>query len=136
MNVFDVSDTGSAGALRAVYQSLTNELAITLETPIPILTAIDPASVTVGSPGFSLTLTGAGFVRVARIVWGEVEQTTTWVSRTRLIATIPAAGVSVSGTIAVRVYAPAPGGGLSNPLTFTVLDRRRYFLPVVRRGAS
>lgn len=129
-------DTGNAGALQVVYGSLVAGAPITLENPVPVITAIEPASVTVGSPGFSLTLAGAGFVRVARVVWDGVQQTTTWVSRTRLIATIPAAGVSVSGTIAVRVYTPAPGGGLSNPLTFTVLDRRRCFLPVVRRGPA
>jgi len=45
----------------------------------------------------------------------------TAVSPNRLTAVIPAADVASAGTAQVRVFNPAPGGGTSNVLTFTVV---------------
>jgi YVTN family beta-propeller protein len=45
---------------------------------------------------------------------------TTFVNSKQLTAAIPAASIASTGTLAVTVINPAPGGGTSNPLSFTV----------------
>jgi hypothetical protein len=42
------------------------------------------------------------------------------VGKTSLQATIPASDISQAGTAQVTVSNPAPGGGTSNALTFTI----------------
>jgi len=44
------------------------------------------------------------------------------VSATQLTAAIPASDIAVAGTATVTVVTGAPGGGTSNPQTFTVLN--------------
>ncbi len=46
--------------------------------------------------------------------------TTTFVNSTQLTAAIPASSIASTGTLAVTVTNPAPGGGTSNPTNFTV----------------
>ena len=47
--------------------------------------------------------------------------TTTFASATQLTAVIPAAQLSVMGSLSVTVTNPAPGGGVSNSATLTVV---------------
>src|SRR6185295_629608 len=49
-------------------------------------------------------------------------RTTTFVSSTQLTAAIPASDIATVGTANVTVVNPAPGGGTSNALTFTILS--------------
>src|SRR6185295_10089018 len=49
-------------------------------------------------------------------------RTTTFVSSTQLTAAIPASDIANVGTASVTVVNPAPGGGTSNALTFTILS--------------
>ena len=52
--------------------------------------------------------------------WNGSARPTTFVSATVLQATIGASDIAAAGTIAVTVVNPAPGGGTSNAVTFTV----------------
>jgi len=52
--------------------------------------------------------------------WNGSDRTTTFVSPTRLTASITAADIATAGTASVTVFNPAPGGGISNALTFTI----------------
>ena len=48
------------------------------------------------------------------------DRTTTFVSSTRITATIPAADIATAGTASVTVYTPAPGGGTSSAQTLLI----------------
>ena len=50
-----------------------------------------------------------------------MDRTTTWVNTTQLKVTLLASDFSVVGTRQVTVFSPAPGGGLSNAVTFEVV---------------
>ena len=124
----DVVATGTA-AVTVVNATpgggTSNAQTFTIATPpnpIPILTALSPTSTTAGSGGFTLTLTGTGFISTSQVQWNGGNRTTTFVSSSSLTAAILASDVSTAGTFAVMVVNPAPGGGTSASQTFTVLN--------------
>jgi hypothetical protein len=93
---------------------------ITAPNPVPTLTTMTPDHATAGDPDFVLTVNGTNFIPSSKIRWNGANRTTTFVSSNQLSATISAADIAVSGTASVTVYNPAPGGGTSNALTFTI----------------
>jgi hypothetical protein len=95
-------------------------LPFTITNVLPVASALSPSSVVVGSPAFELTVSGSGFVSGSTVQWNETARVTTFMSSTSLKAAIPAADVASAGTAQVRVVNPAPGGGNSASLTFTV----------------
>ena len=89
--------------------------------PVPSLTSLQPSSATEGAPAFTLTVNGAGFVGGASTVrWNGSPRTTAFVNAGRLTAQITSADIQTAGPRPVTVQNAAPGGGVSNPLNFTV----------------
>lgn len=88
--------------------------------PVPVLTAISPASATAGGASFTITATGSNFIGSSTINWNGIPLATTYVSASQLTATVPAANIATAASIPVTVFNPAPGGGNSNSLDFTV----------------
>jgi hypothetical protein len=95
-------------------------LTFTIDNPVPVATALSPPNVTLGSAGFTLTVTGSGFVGGSAVKWKQTALTTTFVNSGKLTATVPASDLTSAGTDNVTVSNPTPGGGASNALTFTV----------------
>ena len=95
-------------------------LPFTVNNPAPTLTSLSPNSATAGDPGFTLTLTGGGFVDGSTVRFDGVAQATTFVNGTTLEVMVPAAQLAAAGTFGVTVFNPAPGGGTSGTLLFTV----------------
>ena len=93
---------------------------ITADNPVPVVTSLSPQRLPAGSPDFTLTVGGTGFVSGAVVQWNGNELATTFVSSTVVTATVPAADVLARGFDAVRVVNPPPGGGPSNTLNFRV----------------
>jgi hypothetical protein len=79
--------------------------------PTCTLDSIDPTSVDVGAPTFTLTLTGTGFTEDAALVWNGVQDTLTFVSDTELTTEINMDLVTVPSTATVAVYQ----GGYTTP---------------------
>jgi hypothetical protein len=86
--------------------------------PVPAITALSPLAA--GSPGATLTVDGAGFVRRSVVRWNGQNRPTQLVSLTRLVATLTAADVAAPGTASVTVFTSPSGGGLSAPRSATV----------------
>jgi uncharacterized repeat protein (TIGR01451 family) len=103
---------------------------------VPIITSLSPTTATVGGPAFTLLVTGTDFVNGSTVHWNGAERTTALLSGTLLSATITAGDLAASGQISVTVVNPAPGGGPSNALFFTVVIRPAYklYLPLVTRN--
>jgi hypothetical protein len=87
---------------------------------VPTLASLSPARTSAGSAAFTLTVNGGGFVPASEVRWNGVARPTTFVSSTQLRAAIAAGDVAADGTAQVTVFSPAPGGGTSAALTFTV----------------
>ncbi|HEY3333573.1 MAG TPA: IPT/TIG domain-containing protein [Capsulimonadaceae bacterium] len=93
---------------------------LVVANPLPVATAISPATVTAGASAFLLTVTGTDFVKTSAIVVNGTTLTTTWVSATSLTATVPASVAASIGTASIWVASPTPGGGKSATVTLTV----------------
>jgi uncharacterized protein (DUF1800 family) len=93
--------------------------AVTLENPLPVLTAVTPNSMGVG--GFQITLTGSGFVSGSTVSFGGQALTAMFVSPTQLTATGTAA-VGQAGSVPVSVTNPNPGGATSGVLLVQIVN--------------
>jgi hypothetical protein len=105
-------------------------LAVVNEYPKPVLGSLDPPSVKVGGPAFTLTLNGSNFVSESKVRWGGSDRTTTFVSSSQLKASIAAADIAADGIVAVTVFTPAPGGGTSNAISMEV-EAEKVWLPLI-----
>jgi len=104
---------------------LSNSLTFTV-TPAATITALEPASASVGGPAFNLGVVGTSFVTGATgavVTWNGVDLVTTRDSAVHLTAAVPAPLIAAAGsaTIAVR-NGTAPAAPLSSSLTFTVAN--------------
>jgi uncharacterized protein (TIGR03437 family) len=112
----------AGGATITVFEvgvPASNALTFTVSQPsAATLAAISPSSLPAGSPGFTLTVTGTGFVSGSVIQWNGGTVATSFVSSTQLAAQIPTGLVATAGTAVVRVVNPS--AVLSNSLTFTI----------------
>jgi hypothetical protein len=87
---------------------------------VPSLTSLSPSSVNAGSAAFILTLTGSNFIPTSTIQWNGAVLPSTYLSETQIEVQIPASNATTPGFAEVMVLNPAPGGGSSTTLVFTV----------------
>jgi len=80
-----------------------------------------PTSAMPGGPGFTLTVTGTGFTSRSVVNWNGSPRATTFVSTSKLTASILASDIAVASTPWVTVVNPSPGGGTSNTIFFQVM---------------
>jgi subtilisin family serine protease len=92
---------------------------VPIENPEPTITALSPTSGRAGTP-LTLTINGTDFNAFTVARWNGVSKPTTVVNTTTLQASIPASDLAAAGTAQVSVFAPAPGGGTSSSLPFTI----------------
>jgi hypothetical protein len=90
------------------------------KNPVPVAQSLSPASAIHGGWNFPLTVKGTGFVPGSQVTWNGTAVTTAYVSPTRLNVYVPAADIASSGTANIVVTNPAPGGGTSSGLAFTI----------------
>jgi hypothetical protein len=100
----------------------SQEVTFTVENPAPTLLSLNPMSVLESAPDTTLHVSGSGFVAGAQVVFGATTLTTTVASDTALDATIPAALLTTSGSVNVKVSNPSPGGGDSTTIAFTIAN--------------
>ena len=93
--------------------------------PVPFVQAISPVSVAPGGNSFTLTVTGANFVPASAVFWDSSQLATTYMSSTKLTATVSAAMIETSGTGWITVVTLGnvcnPGGGTSNVMYLPVV---------------
>ncbi len=99
--------------------------------PVPYLSIISPLRAPPGGASFALTVTGANFVSNSAVYWGSTALQTTYISRAKLTATVPAPLIANVGTGWITVTNPAPGGGTSNISFLQVSNAGGIFNPSV-----
>jgi uncharacterized repeat protein (TIGR01451 family) len=109
-----VSGGGSPSA------SANDSTVISVPSPVPSVTQLSPINGTVGGAAFSLKVTGKNFRPNSVVLWGGSARSTTYVTNTMLRAAIAADDLATTGSIAVSVMTPAPGGGTSGSLSFSI----------------
>lgn len=95
-----------------------------------------PASVTPGSPQFTLTVNGTGFASTAVVTWNGATRVTSFISSKQLQAQISAEDVATAGTVSINVVNPSPGGGTSNTVFFPIQTRAPSVAMAISSGFS
>jgi trimeric autotransporter adhesin len=88
--------------------------------PVPAIVSLSPSSATAGGAAFTLTINGNSFLASSSVQWNGSPVATTYSTSSQLQAQITAADISNSGSAAVSVINPAPGGGNSGSAEFTI----------------
>jgi uncharacterized protein (TIGR03437 family) len=88
--------------------------------PVPTILTLNPTGALVGGSAFVLNVTGTGFVANSVVNWNGQARVTQFVSPTQLNAQISAADIAATTTAVITVFNPAPGGGISNSVNFSV----------------
>jgi hypothetical protein len=120
------SDIATAGQVRigvvnpAPGGGPSNTVQLEVVNPVPTITSTTPQSVIVGSPWFTLTVRGTGFVPGAVVNWNGQARTTFFVSGTELRLDVSATDVAAIAGVELTVVNPTPGGGASSPRRFEV----------------
>jgi 5-hydroxyisourate hydrolase-like protein (transthyretin family) len=107
-----------------IQEAAPTEEPIPTEEPqnlAPTISGLELVSTTASGPDFILTVNGTGFADGASTVkWNGSDRTTSFISDTQLMANINALDIETAGTASVTVFNAAPGGGISNALSFEI----------------
>ena len=108
--------------VRVAAQEPLNESATTgTANPIPFINQpLVPDAIKPGGAGFTLTVSGTGFILGSVVKWNGSARTTIFVSSSLLKANILASDIAKPSTASVTVANPTPGGGSSNAAFFEV----------------
>lgn len=129
---FNVSTVGShtvtfhsvdaAGNVEAAQTVTFVVAAVVIPNPVPTLTGLGTSSVPANGPGFLLTVNGTNFVSSAKVNFNGTVLATSFVNAGQLIAQVPASAITATRprAVSVTVTNPAPGGGTSNALPFSI----------------
>ncbi len=123
VGTYSISCAGAAAPnynLSYVSGTMTVSVAQAVPNNIPVIASLSPMTATAESANLVLTVTGSGFVSGTTVLWNGSTRATAFVSATQLAATILAADLAAMGTADVTVFNPAPGGGPSPSLTFSI----------------
>jgi hypothetical protein len=99
-----------------------------------MITSLSPASASTGGPAFTLVVNGSDFVSGAAVTWDGADRGTTFVSSSRVDASIPASDLALGKSVPVVVRNPS--GVLSNAMTFPVNNPRPTLTSVSPDKAS
>jgi RHS repeat-associated protein len=98
----------------------SNTAVLNVVNPAPTITTIDPASAEAGGPGLSVTIYGTGFFPETTVSVNGETRVSTYISGTELRVTLGSQDITSAGELSIKASNPAPGGGVSNSMTFTV----------------
>ena len=120
------ADQATAGTFAVVVTNpspgggTSNTQTFTVNNPTPTMSSLSPSSAAAGTAAEALTINGTNFVSTSMVTYNGVAHTATFVSSTQLKIMLSAADQATVGTYPVVATNPAPGGGASNSVNFTV----------------
>lgn len=94
--------------------------AISVENPLPAITALSPDSSMSGSGPLQVTIHGTGFVPASVATWELLSLPTTFVDENTLQYVVDEVRLRHAGVFDLAVLTPTPGGGRAVPAAFTV----------------
>lgn len=90
--------------------------------PAPTIASLSTLSIPVGNPDFTLQIDGSGFVAGTSVQFDKSELAPSFVSQTHITVTVPHDLIATARIVEVSATSPAPGGGPSNAVEFTVAN--------------
>lgn len=92
---------------------------INYPTPSSKIT-LSPSSIQAGQPSFTLTVDGGNLTPATTVYWNDSALVTLFTSINVLTAQVPSSLIQNAGSALITVQTPQPGGGSSQPATFTI----------------
>jgi uncharacterized protein (TIGR03437 family) len=102
---------------------VSNSANFTIGPPDPVVTSLNPSSATAGSAGFTLTISGTGFLPGATVQINGSVLATTFVNAEQVTALVPASIIGSPGYVLGEVV--NPGGAASGLFPFKVNPQTR-----------
>ncbi len=99
--------------------------------PVPVLTALTPASAVAGSFTTTVFVNGEGFVPASVVKLGGAQRATSFVNETRLKVILKSSDLAAVGAKNLTVETPGPGGGVTLPFAFNVVAGISALIPAV-----
>jgi subtilase family serine protease len=87
--------------------------------PVPSITSLTPSQMAAGSAGQTLGIVGTGFISSSTVTYNGVSHPAT-LNGAYLNLALSASDMATTGSFPIVVTNPAPGGGSSSPVNFTV----------------
>ena len=111
---------------------LSNTVSFAINNPVPAISSLSPQSALAGGPDFGLTINGSNFVAGSRVRFGNSNRNTTFVSASRLTASIQDSDIKQPGVVSVTVINPGTGrGNLKCSVFYNQVATRHYdFVPL------
>jgi len=131
------ADQATAGTFAVVVTNpspgggASNTQTFTVMNPVPTISSLSPSSATSGAAAQTLTINGTNFVSASMVTYNGTAHAAMLVSATQLTIQLSAADQATAGTYPVVVTNPAPGGGASNAVNFTVSSVPNNPVPVI-----
>jgi uncharacterized protein (TIGR03437 family) len=97
--------------------ALSGTVSFPVNASLPAISGVSPASVFAGSPAFTLSVTGTGFLHNSLVLWNGSPLATKMAGAT-LTAAVPASLVAAVGTAVVTV---GNGDQVSSPVAFPIV---------------
>jgi hypothetical protein len=99
----------------------SNPVTLAVTNPPPVLISLSPATATVGASSLTLTVNGTGFDSLSVVRLNGQARVTSFISSFQVTAVLTVADLAEAQTAQIQVVNPAPGGGASNILGFSIL---------------
>jgi DNA-binding beta-propeller fold protein YncE len=99
--------------------------------PAPVATAVLPASRPAGATNVTLNVSGIDFTPNSVVRVNGAARPTTFINSTLLTVNLPDGDLASAGQLDITVFTPAPGGGNSNAVKFTVLAPGAQAVPAI-----
>jgi len=132
-HLVDASYDGDANYSASVSTTVT---LLTGVNPVPGITNLSPASAMAGAAGQTLTINGTNFVSTSTVTYNGAARAATFVSPTQVTITLSTSDQATAGSYPIEVSNPAPGGGASSAVNFTVLGPAVSLTPASLTFAS
>lgn len=134
------SDLASGGSLTLRVLSpgggYSNPATVEVRNPAPAITGLGATQTTAGQERFTLQVTGSGFVNGSEVRFNGAPRQTTRLGAGVLEATLVEGDLRAAGTFTITVTNPAPGGGTSNAMSFTIVHGVPEILLLPSQGAA
>jgi uncharacterized repeat protein (TIGR03803 family) len=92
----------------------------TPSNPVPTISSLSPPSLSVGSTSSMVAINGSGFLASTSVSFNGASRMPTFESSSQLQIALTASDLAAPGSFPIVATNPAPGGGSSNSVNFTV----------------
>ncbi len=93
---------------------------VVVPNPVPTISSLNPAAITVACGSPAISVTGTGFVAATVVEVNGSPRATSFSSASLVSVTLTSSDVSATGTLSLTAVNPAPGGGSSAAVSLPV----------------